>query len=172
MSGIQNVRFTGFAAYLLKFESTFAAQYQAIYEANRDRIYALAFWMSDNELVAEEMLEHVFVLAFSMTEAPSAEMLDGLLILELRGSIAIGRLTLECGEVREEHGIRHNAKRVHLERAIVALPATERLIFCMHDGEGYSHGRIAKTLGISERQSMVGLHQARLRIRELVARMN
>jgi RNA polymerase sigma-70 factor (ECF subfamily) len=106
-----------------------------------------------------------------MTEAPSAEMIDRSLLTELRDSIAIGSLTLHVADATTELGVRHNVKRVHLERAIVALPATERLIFCMHDGEGYSHNRIARTLGITEQQSTLGLHQARLRVRELVAEM-
>jgi DNA-directed RNA polymerase specialized sigma24 family protein len=49
------------------------------------------------------------------------------------------------------------------------LPHTERMIFCMHDGDGYDHARIARTLGIGEDESRHGLHQARLRIRELVS---
>jgi DNA-directed RNA polymerase specialized sigma24 family protein len=42
------------------------------------------------------------------------------------------------------------------------------MIFCMHDGDGYDHARIARTLNIGEEESRRGLHQARLRIRELV----
>jgi DNA-directed RNA polymerase specialized sigma24 family protein len=75
---------------------------------------------------------------------------------------------LQCATVQEVSAIRHNTKRVDLERAIVQLPHTERMIFCMHDGDAYDHARIARTLGISEDDSRRGLHQARLRIRELV----
>ena len=171
MNGIQDVKLTGLAAYLPTIQTASIDQYEAIYEANRDRIYSLAFWMSDNELAAEETLGRVFLRAFSMTDAPSAEMLDRSLLRELRDTMAIGSLTLEVANATQELGIRHNTKRVHLERAVVELPATERLIFCMHDGEGYTHERIARTLGISEEQSILGLHQARLRVRELVAKM-
>ena len=171
MNGIQNVKLTEMAAFLPTVAATNVEQYESIYEANRDRIYSLAFWMSDNELTAEETLSRVFLRAFSMTDAPSAEMLDRALLTELRETTAIGSLTLNVADATKELGIRHNVKRVHLERAIVALPATERMIFCMHDGEGYSHGRIARTLGITEQQSTLGLHQARLRVRELVAEM-
>ena len=62
-------------------------------------------------------------------------------------------------------------KRVHLELAVVQLPATEKLIYLMHDGEGYGHSRIAQALSISVLESKEGLHQARLKIRELVAKM-
>lgn len=171
MSGIQNVKLTGFAAYLSEVETRSSEHYKSVYDENRDRIYSLAFWMTDNELAAETILENTFLRAFSMTDSPSAEMLDRALLRELREETAIGHLTLRSTEVNTVRSIRNNTKRVHLERAIVALPATERMIFCMHDGEGYSHSRIARTLGITDDQSIYGLHQARLQIRELVATM-
>jgi RNA polymerase sigma-70 factor (ECF subfamily) len=62
-------------------------------------------------------------------------------------------------------------KRVHLERAVVQLPATEKLIFLFHDVEGYEHLSIARLLGISEDESKLGLHQARVFVREFVSRM-
>ena len=171
MNGIQDVKLTALAAFLPAVNTASIEQYETIYEANRDRIYSLAFWMTDNELAAEETLSRVFLRAFSMTDAPTAEMIDRAFVRELRESFAIGSLTLNVANATEELGIRHNVKRVFLERAIVELPATERLIFCMHDGEGYAHARIARTLGITEQQSIVGLHEARLRVRELVAKM-
>ena len=55
--------------------------------------------------------------------------------------------------------------------AVVQVPPTERLIFLMHDVEGYDHARIARLLGVNEAESQTGLHQARIRIRQLVADM-
>jgi DNA-directed RNA polymerase specialized sigma24 family protein len=60
--------------------------------------------------------------------------------------------------------------RVDLERAVVQLPDTEKLIFLMHDVERYDHTRIANLLGISLQSSIEGLHQSRLRMRELLAK--
>jgi DNA-directed RNA polymerase specialized sigma24 family protein len=60
--------------------------------------------------------------------------------------------------------------RVDLERAVVQLPNTERMIFLMHDVERYDHTRIASLLKISLQSSIEGLHQARLRMRELLAK--
>jgi DNA-directed RNA polymerase specialized sigma24 family protein len=57
-----------------------------------------------------------------------------------------------------------------LERAVVQLPPTEKMIFLMHDVESYDHARIARTLGLTDEESRVGLHQARLRMRELLAK--
>jgi RNA polymerase sigma-70 factor (ECF subfamily) len=61
---------------------------------------------------------------------------------------------------------------VHLERALVQLPSTEKMIFLLHDVEGYEHEKIAHLLGLSVQESQFGLHQARLQMRELVSRMS
>lgn len=142
---------------------------QEIYNSNQHRIYAFAFWMTDNELKAEELMERAFLRAFAISKEPTEEMLDRTLIAEIRQSMRIGQLSLECGTSSEVQSVRHNVKRVDLERAVIQLPETERLIYLMHDGEGYAHTRIARTLGMTELQCRYGLHQARLRLRELLA---
>ena len=166
-STVQNV---GISEYL-SFIPSFATSQESIYEQNRQRVYALAFWMTYSELRAEEILEATFVRAFAKTDLPSEEQIDSALIAQLRGEFEIGSMTLNCTEATEVLNVRANTKRVHLELAVVQLPATEKLVYLMHDGEGYSHTRIAQTLGITVPESQLALHQARLRIRELVADM-
>ena len=61
---------------------------------------------------------------------------------------------------------------VHLERAVVQLPSTEKMIFLLHDVEGYEHEKIAHLLGLSVQESQFGLHQARLQMRELISHMS
>jgi RNA polymerase sigma-70 factor, ECF subfamily len=61
---------------------------------------------------------------------------------------------------------------VHLERAVVELPATEKMIFLLHDVEGYTHEKIARLLGLDVKESQFGLHQARLQMREQISRMS
>lgn len=169
-NNIQEAKLTGFAAYLPAVADDIES-YQAAYDQNRQRVYSLAFWMTDNEIDAEDLLGDTFRRAFSMSSKPSTEAIDRAFLNQVREFTAIGTLTLDCGVVTEELNIRSNTKRVHLERAVVQLPATERLIYLMHDGEGYSHAHIARMLGLREDESVFGLHQARLRIRELVSAM-
>lgn len=169
-SSIQ-AKISGFAAFIPATATASVEHYEKIYAANRDRVYSFAFWMTDNELAAEELSANTFRRAFALSEAPGDEMIDRSLLAELRDTTPVGVLTLECGPISEVSEIRHNTKRIFLERAIVQLPHTERMIFVMHDGEGYGHDRIARTLGLTEDESRYGLHQARLRIRELVATM-
>ena len=160
---------SAFVQFMPSAESRRLEHYERIYEANRHRIYSFAFWMTDSEPAAERLSERTFLRVFSLHDQPSGEMIDRALLRELQSDdISMQPLQLECAVVHEVSSVRRNTKRVDLERAIVQLPHTERMIFCMHDGDGYDHARIARTLDISEDESRQGLHQARLRIRELV----
>lgn len=56
--------------------------------------------------------------------------------------------------------------RLELQRAIDDLPAGYRLIFVLHDIEGYEHNEIAKMLHCSTGNSKSQLHKARLKLRD------
>jgi RNA polymerase sigma-70 factor, ECF subfamily len=56
--------------------------------------------------------------------------------------------------------------RLALQRAIDDLPAGYRLIFMLHDIEGYEHNEIAAMLDCSIGNSKSQLHKARLKLRD------
>ena len=56
--------------------------------------------------------------------------------------------------------------RLALERAVGDLPAGYRLIFVLHDIEGYEHNEIAAMLDCSIGNSKSQLHKARLKLRD------
>jgi RNA polymerase sigma-70 factor (ECF subfamily) len=56
--------------------------------------------------------------------------------------------------------------RLALERAVNDLPAGYRLIFVLHDIEGYEHNEIASMLDCSIGNSKSQLHKARLKLRD------
>lgn len=168
----QDAKLNALAAFVPAEVSADLQAMQEAFEANRHRIYSLAFWMTDNELNAEELMAATFGRAFAASDSPSGEAIDAALLAEIRKEVAVGPLTLNCGTCSEVKNVRENTLRVHLERAVVQLPITERMIFLLHDVESYEHARIAKLIGISEAESVQGLHQARLRMRELLATMN
>lgn len=143
--------------------------YQEAFAEHRHRVYSLAFLMTDNEVVAEELMINTFCRAFALSPDPDTESVDRALVTELRELMPLGLLTLQCAPCSEVVGLRRNTKRVELERAVVQLPATERMVFLLHDVERYDHARISRTLGLTEHESAYGLHQARLRLRELLA---
>ncbi|HSE48382.1 MAG TPA: sigma-70 family RNA polymerase sigma factor [Terriglobales bacterium] len=149
-----------------------SADRERIYEANRHRVYSLAFWMTNNELAAETVAQNTFVRAFAAASEPTAEMIDRALLAEVRELMPVGELTLACAPATAVVNVRRNVKRVHLECAVVELPATERLLFLLHDVEGYDQTKISRLLGVSADEVLQGLHQARLRMRELIAEQN
>lgn len=171
MSTLQETNLSGFAGYVTTLPRDSATAYREVYEQNRRRIYALAFWMTDNELAAEELMTNTFCRAFAESgTVPTPEEIDCALIVEVRREMPMGALTLDCAPCDKRRCVRRNALRVDLERAVVQLPNTEKMIFLMHDVENYDHARIARVLGFAEDESRCGLHQARLRLRELLAK--
>jgi RNA polymerase sigma-70 factor, ECF subfamily len=145
--------------------------YSELYQQHCHRIYSLAFWITDNELAADQLAANTFLRAFAGAGSPGAEQIDAAFLAEVRYLTPLGCLTLRNAFCTEAGGLHGNMKRVHLERAVVQLPATERLVFLLHDIEGYEHQRIGRLLGLTEDESRFGLHQARLQIRQLVAQM-
>jgi RNA polymerase sigma-70 factor (ECF subfamily) len=60
--------------------------------------------------------------------------------------------------------------RMTLEIAVASLPPGYRLIFVLHDVEGYEHNEIASLLECSIGNSKSQLHKARLRLRQILRR--
>lgn len=143
--------------------------YSAIYEEHCHRIYSLAFWMTGNELMAEDLATNTFLRTFSGTQTATADHIDRAFLSEVRELCAVGILTLHPSLELDAPRIYGNIKRTHLEHAVLELPATEKLVFLLHDVEGYSHQQIGRLIGMTEEECQFGLHQARLRIRQLVA---
>ena len=169
-SSILNAKITAFASEIPAVVSR-TASLKAIFEEHQNRIYNLAFYLTDNEMTAERLSATVFSQVFAVNLTPSAEVLDRALVNELRESMAIGELTLNVPMTSETSNARRNVKRAVLERAVMQVPATERLIFLMYDVEGYDFSRIARTLGLSTDDCCTGLHQARLAVRQAVSQI-
>src|SRR5215467_5588215 len=89
------------------------AEYSRIYNENCHRIYSLAFWMTDNELTAEQLAANVFLRAFASNDNPQTEQIDQALLAEVREMMPVGTLTLNC-KVCETASVRGNVKRVYL----------------------------------------------------------
>src|SRR5260370_6397370 len=74
---------------------------------------------------------------------------------------------------RKDIGARDNVlagsiDRVNLERAVEHLPPGYRIIFVLHDVEGYEHNEIAEMMGCSIGNSKSQLHKARMKLRDLL----
>ncbi len=149
-----------------------SSQWRQSFEGNRHHVYAIAFWMTGSELAGEAVMADVFRAALSRDAAASTQDVDRALVEELRGLFDIPVFSLHCVPNSEVRNVRLRVLRTELECAVFQLPATEKLIFLLHDVEGYDHDSIARLVGVTERESCRGLHQARLRLRELLSQQS
>jgi RNA polymerase sigma factor (sigma-70 family) len=148
-----------------------------IYDSHRHRTFALAFYMTGNELEAEQILTNTFVHAFRAAEEkstePQAQDVDQALVGELRQRFPLGE-NEPCAQLsRPRHTAgsdsdlgNRNIRRTDLEEAIQMLPPTERFMFLLRDVEGYTPATISQLLQLSETQVQRSLFSARIRLRQ------
>src|SRR6476661_9478519 len=89
------------------------SNYDAIYGEHCHRIYSLAFWMTDNELTAEQLSANTFLRAFASSAEPRTEQIDQAFLAEIRELTMIGTLTLNSSISTDSKSVCGNVKRVH-----------------------------------------------------------
>ncbi len=145
------------------------ARQRDVFESHRHRTFALAFYMTGNELEAEEILSGTFIRAFRQSEQPDALAVDSALICELSHRFSL-RQEQPAVAISGNSGLgNRNVRRSDLEIAVQSLPANERLAFLLRDVEGYSPETIANLLQISQAQVQRSLFSARLRLCQTLA---
>lgn len=140
-----------------------------IFDSHRHRIFALAYYMTGDELAAEKILTDTFVDAFGRTQLPDAPQVDQALVGQLRAQFPIGEEEPAPVATPAEDLSGRNVRRTDLEEAIQFLPATERLLFLMRDVEGYPVEKISQILDIPEAAVQRSLFAARLRLRSILS---
>lgn len=140
-----------------------------VYESHRHRTFSLAFYMTGNEIEAEEILATTFIQAFQQNEDPDAFAVDSALIGELSERFPL-RQEEPAAVVSQGLGLSHrNVRRPDLEAAVRSLPANERLLFLLRDVEGYSPETIGRLLQIPEVQVQRTCFSARIRLCQVLA---
>ena len=139
-----------------------------VYEAHRHRVFSVSYYMTANEMEAEEILTDTFVQAFSQAAEPDGHAVDRALLCELAQRYPI--LTDTPTATASEDGlIRKQVRRTELEEAVATLPPRERLVFLLRDVEGYTPSRIAGLLRCDETEIGKVLISARIRMRNELA---
>ncbi len=140
-----------------------------VYESHRHRTFSLAFYMTGNEIEAEEILAATFVRAFQQNEQPDAFAVDSALIGELSERFPLQEEE-PAAVISQGLGLSHrNVRRPELEAAIQNLPANERLLYLLRDVEGYSLEMIARLLELPEPQVQRACFSARIRLCQMLA---
>jgi RNA polymerase sigma-70 factor (ECF subfamily) len=157
-----------------------------LYSLHKRRIYSLCLRMVGNIAEAEDLTQEAFLQlhrkigTFRGDSAFSTwlhRLAINVVLMQLRKK-GLSLISLdEAMEPAPEEGpgrsfgapdltLTGAIDRLALERAVADLPAGYRLIFILHDVEGYEHNEIAAMLDCSIGNSKSQLHKARLKLRD------
>jgi len=157
-----------------------------LYSLHKRRIYSLCMRMVGNVAEAEDLTQETFLqlhrkIGSFRGDAAFSTWLHRLAINVVLMHLRKKGLTLisldEAMEPAQEEragrsfgasdlSLSGAIDRMALEHANDALPAGYRLIFVLHDIEGYEHNEIASMLDCSIGNSKSQLHKARLKLRD------
>ena len=152
---------------------------ESIYEMFKTRIFQLAYRHTYNPVIAEDLLQEVFLKVFThLGEVKNAVTFPAWVYRValntcysyLRGKRLRSERTVPLSEIEGKldeavYDTHEKEIRKPIDDAIELLPARLRSIFVLHDVEGFKHGEIARMLGCSVGTSKSQLFKARLKIR-------
>jgi RNA polymerase sigma-70 factor, ECF subfamily len=157
--------------------------FEALYNLHKRHVYALCLRMTGNTADGEDLTQEVFLQLFRKIgtfrgDAAFSTWLHrvavNVVLMHLRKkAVPIMAEPLESQQEdrpQREIGARDNVlafcvDRIALQRSLEHLPPGYRLVFLMHDVEGYQHTEIARMMHCSVGNSKSQLHKARVKLR-------
>ncbi|MBI3894856.1 MAG: RNA polymerase sigma factor [Acidobacteria bacterium] len=167
-----------------------AEAFETLYQMHKRRIYTLCLRMTGNTAEAEDLTQEAFLQMFRKISSFRGDAAFSTWLHRLAVNLVLmrfrkkGLLTSSLDESvgGEEENSRSReigvqdlvltgtVDRIVLEKAIRQLPSGYRMIFYLHDVEGYEHREIAGMMGCSVGNCKSQLHKARMKLRELLMR--
>jgi RNA polymerase sigma-70 factor (ECF subfamily) len=164
-----------------------ADAFEALYNLHKRRVYSLCLRMTANTAAAEDLTQEAFLQLFRKIGTFRGEsafstwlhrMAVNVVLMQLRKK-GLPVVPLEENIETEEESPRKelggddprlagSIDRMQLQRSIESLPPGYRMIFLLHDVEGYEHNEIAAMVGCSIGNSKSQLHKARMKLREIL----
>jgi RNA polymerase sigma-70 factor, ECF subfamily len=150
---------------------------RALYDAHVDRVFRLAHRLTGDAEQARELTQSVFIRVFDRLHQFRRG--SALSTWIYRVAFSVIHSELRRGRARAAATIPLRAADLttpppdgadprlveRVRQAIDALPDRRRVVFVMHDLEGYTHGEIGEVLEIAEGTSRAHLHRARAELR-------
>jgi RNA polymerase sigma-70 factor, ECF subfamily len=155
-----------------------AAAERALYEANVDRVFRLAYRMTGDEDHAREFAQDTFVRVFERIdqfrgEAALSTWIRAIaMTVILNGLRKVKRFRQREADLEAAAGIgardRHAEPdlKERLRAAVESLPEKYKAVFVMHDVEGYTHEEIGAALKMPTGTSKAQLSRARAKLRQ------
>jgi RNA polymerase sigma-70 factor, ECF subfamily len=164
-----------------------AEAFEILYHLHKRRVYSLCLRMTANTAAAEDLTQEAFLQLFRKIGTFRGEsafstwlhrMAVNVVLMQLRKKglpVVPLEETIETEEEshKKEPGaddvrLAGSIDRLQLENAIEDLPPGYRIVFLLHDVQGYEHNEIARMVGCSIGNSKSQLHKARMKLRELL----
>ncbi len=165
-----------------------AGCFELLYAMHKRRVYSLCLRMVGNTAEAEDLTQEAFLQLYRKIATFRGESAFTTWLHRLSVNVVLMRLRKkslpevsleEAMEPQQEDGPRKDVgardnvlagciDRVNLERAIEGLPPGYRIVFVLHDIEGYEHNEIAAMMECSIGNSKSQLHKARIKLRDLL----
>jgi len=159
-------------------------KFEEIYHLHHKRVYSICFRMVRNTSDAEDLTQQVFIQLFRKLHTFRGEssfttwlhrMTVNQVLMHFRRRAVKTEKTTEDGStpIRIVSGTENPSRmalidRIALNQAIGQLPTGYRMVFILHDLEGFDHYEIGKMLGCAVGTSKSQLHKARQRLRQLL----
>ena len=153
--------------------------FEALYREHSGRVFSLCRRLSGDETLAEDLAQEVFVRAWKGLGAFRGDAKFATWIHQVAVNVVLahrrwavprrdyGGETIESlAPMRLATTGSQSSDAIDLERAIDRLPDGARLVFVLHDVEGFNHREVAAAVGIAEGTSKAHLHRARRLLRE------
>ena len=162
--------------------------FELLYGMHKRRVYSLTLRMTGNVAQAEDLTQEAFLQLYRKIGTFRGESAFSTWLHRLAVNVVLMHLRKkglpevsleETMEPQQEDGPRRDLgsrdvvlagsiDRINLERAIENLPPGYRIVFVLHDVEGYEHNEIAHMMGCSIGNSKSQLHKARMKLRDML----
>jgi RNA polymerase sigma-70 factor (ECF subfamily) len=184
----RNPPIAGEAEAIAKAQAGDGPSFEMLYALHKRRVYSLCLRMLGNVAEAEDLTQEAFLQLYRKIGTFRGDSAFSTWLHRLAVNVVLMHLrkkglpqvsleeTLEPSQEdgpRKDIGARDlmlsgSIDRVTLERAVEDLPPGYRLVFVLHDVEGYEHNEIADMLECSIGNSKSQLHKARMKLRDLL----
>ena len=166
-----------------------AAAFESIYRLHSRHIYSLCLRMIRNQAEAEDLTQDVFLRVFRKIQTFRGESAFSTWLHRLAINVVLMHLRkkrLPAAQLEETTRTKEESvaagsdagrpdvllagmiDRVNLKRAVEQLPPAHKIVFVLHDVQGYGHQEIAEIMNTSVGASKGQLHRARRRLRDLL----
>jgi RNA polymerase sigma-70 factor, ECF subfamily len=154
---------------------------RALYDTHVDRVYRLAFRLAGDDELARDFTQETFIRAFDKLDgfrgdsALSTWLHAIATSVVLNGLRKVKRFRSRETDLEAADGVSGGVRaaepdlKMRLHAAIDGLPEKYRLVFVMHDVEGYTHEEIGAALGVETGTSKAQLSRARAKLRDALS---